>query len=127
MDFTGTDTPVLAEPVQASRSKAAKPNKTAKSPKKRTWPSFRPSSWVKVRRHAAGDTNGNRPSMTSTKANATQRLSAVTVQASVAQSGAGGQRHLPLPPATALLRMALKKSDEGSTTITSDLLAKLAL
>lgn len=125
MDFTGTDAPVLAETAQASRSKAAKPSKTARSPKKRIWPSFKPSNWAKVRRHAAGDTNGNRPSMTSTKANAAQRLSAVTVRASVAQRC--GQRHLLLPPATALLRMALKKSDEGSTTITSDLLAKLAL
>jgi hypothetical protein len=65
-----------------------------------------------MRRQARGATKGIKPSNTSTRASAGQNTSASDVST---------QR------ATLLLRMALKKSDEGSTTITSDLPAKLAL
>ena len=84
-------------------------------PKKRTCPSCSCSSCWNMRRQPAGDRNGNRPSMTSTRASASQN-----VAPSKPYFFAGTGRELP--------RMALKKSDaDGSSTITSLFLAKLAL
>ena len=67
---------------------------------------------MNTRRQAPGATKGIRPSNTSTKASAGQNTSEKVVST---QRGAA-------PP-----RMALKKSDDGSSTITSDLLVKLDL
>ena len=69
-----------------------------------------------MRRQPAGDTKGNNPSNTSTNARASHN------ESDMATPGP----HLPAG-ATELLRIERKKSDEGSTTITSVLLAKLAL
>lgn len=65
-----------------------------------------------MRRQTAGAMRGINPSKTNTKARADQNRSPTNVGL-----------HL----ATLLLRMALKKSDDGSKTITSDLLPKLDL
>jgi hypothetical protein len=65
-----------------------------------------------MRRQVLGATKGIKPSNTKTSASAGQNTSASDV---------------PTQRGTLLLRMALKKSDEGSITITSDLPAKLAL
>lgn len=70
-----------------------------------------------MRRQSAGDTKGNKPSITRTSANASQSvsLSKPYFLAGAAPPGA--------PP-----RIALKNSDDaGSSTITSPFLEKLAL
>ena len=71
-------------------------------------------------RHVHGANMGISPSSTSMSASASHRMSLTP------GSPGQGRAHLA-PPCTALPRMALKKSDDGSTTITSDLPAKLAL
>lgn len=93
-----------------------KPAKMLAKPKKRICPSCNCSSWVNMRRQPAGERKGNSPSTTSTKASATHRVSALKIYFLGAVA--------PLPP----LRNTLKNSDdEGSSTITSLLLAKLDL
>ena len=85
-------------------------------PKKRICPSRYFSNCANILRHPAGDTKGNKPSMTNTKAMANQKVSLFTHYFLVLVAGA-------MPP-----RNTLKNSeDEGSRTITSLLLAKLAL
>ena len=83
-------------------------------PKNRTWPSCNCNICWNMRRQPAGDKNGNRPSMTSTRASASQNVSP-----SKRYFFAGAGRVLP--------RMALKNSDDGSSTIRSPFLVKLAL
>ncbi len=88
------------------------------SPKNRICPLLRPRIFSNMRRQPLGDMRGSSPSITSSRASAFQRM-------------------LPskmiyfLPGAAAVLlpepRMALKKSDDGSTTMTSLFLLKLAL
>ena len=83
-------------------------------PKKRTWPSCNCRICWNMRRHPAGEIKGNRPSMTSTKASASQNVSLSKFYF----TGAGSE-----PP-----RRALKKSDDdGSRTIRSLFLLKLVL
>ncbi len=85
--------------------------------KKRICPSLSCSSCAKVRRQAAGDRNGNRPSTTSTKASASQMVSLSKVYF-----------FDEAPPAEPPLRKTLKNSDPaGSSTMTSLLFAKEAL
>ena len=88
-------------------------------PKKRSWPSLSCSTCVNMRRQPPGDRNGNMPSSTSTSASASQTVSLSNryfLTGLVAGAGA------------ALPRMALKNSDEeGSSTMTSLFLLKLAL
>ena len=85
-------------------------------PKKRSCPSCSSSTRAKVRRQPPGETKGKRPSNTSTRASAIQRVSL-----SKAYFFAGAAP-APLP------RKALKNSElAGSTTITSPFLLKVAL
>lgn len=87
-----------------------------RSPKKRIWPSRSASSCVNMRRHPSGEANGNRPSMTSTSASASQIVSLLKAYFLGVAVGAE-------PP-----RNTLKNSEElGSSTITSLLPLKLAL
>ena len=98
------------------------------SPKKRICPSASCNIWENIRRQPSGDTKGKRPSITRTRANAVRRLVASTGTDSTAGLqvptyflGAGAAGAL-LPP-----RKMRKKSDEdGSSTITSLFLLKLA-
>ena len=91
----------------------ASPARMLHKPKKRICPSLRPRIWVNMRRQPPGDRKGSRPSITRTRASASQKLSLLTPYF----FGAA-----PWP------RKTLKKSVPlGSTTITSFLLAKLAL
>ncbi len=83
-------------------------------PKNRTWPSCNCNIRWNMRRQPAGDRNGNKPSMTSTRASASQNVSP-----SKPYFFAGAGEVLP--------RMALKNSDDGSSTIKSPFLVKLAL
>ena len=86
------------------------------SPKKRTCPSCNCRICWNMRRHPAGDKNGNRPSITSTSASASQNVSP---SKPYFFAGVGG---------TTAPRSTLKNSDEaGSSTITSLFLLKLAL
>ena len=87
-------------------------------PKKRTWPLLKVSICSNMRRQPPGEMKGNRPSMTSIRASASQKVLPSTTAYFLA-----GAAPLPEPG----LRMALKKSDEGSSTITSLFLLKLAL
>lgn len=91
------------------------------SPKNLIWPSF---SWTicrNIRRQPDGEMNGIRPSMTSTSAQASQKVS-LSTRAVQNYFFAGLSAPAPLP------RKALKKSDDdGSTTMTSLFLLKLAL
>ena len=85
-------------------------------PKKRTWPSCNCKICWNMRRQPDGDRNGNRPSITSNMASASQNVSLSKPYFFAACVGA---------PA---LRSALKNSDdEGSSTIKSLFLLKLAL
>jgi hypothetical protein len=88
-------------------------------PKKRIWPFPSWSSCSNIRRHPAGEISGSSPSITSSKASACQKLLPFTVVYFFAGAAA-----LAAPPE---LRMALKKSDDGSSTSTSLLRLKLAL
>lgn len=88
------------------------------SPKKRICPSDILQICSNNRRQPDGDTKGNRPSNTSTSANASQTLLPSTDNYFLR---AGALAPSPEP------RMALKKSEEGSSTITSLFLLKLAL
>ena len=88
------------------------------SPKKRIWPLLRPSICSNMRRQPEGETSGSSPSITSSSASAFQ--SVLLSKADYFLAGAAAL--LLFDP-----RMALKKSDEGSSTITSLFLLKLAL
>ena len=86
-------------------------------PKKRIWPLLILSSCSNMWRQPAGERKGSRPSGTSNSASVSQKLLPSTVG-------------YFFPEGTGLapeLRMALKKSDDGSSTITSLFLLKLAL
>jgi len=91
-----------------------------RSAKKRICPSRSVNSCVNMRRQPSGEANGNKPSMTSTKASASQIVSLLKAYFLAYFLGfAAGAA----PP-----RNTLKNSDElGSTTITSLLPLKLAL
>jgi hypothetical protein len=95
----------------------ASPVRMLHSPKNRSWPSCSSSSRWKVRFQPDGDMKGKRPSSTSTSASADQSRS----QSNYLLPGAAGVP--PVPP-----RKALKNSEpDGSSTITSPFLLKLAL
>lgn len=81
------------------------------SPTKRSWPSFISTIRLKVCFQAWGETNGNMPSMTSTRPIASSKVDEL-------------KRYLP-PVVRPELRMYLKKSEFGSSTMTSLLLLKL--
>ena len=86
-------------------------------PKKRSCPSCNRNTWANMRRQPAGDSMGKIPSMTRTRARASQKVS----PSKVYFLPGGGV-------AVALPRKTLKNSeDDGSTTITSVFLPKLAL
>ena len=70
-----------------------------------------------IRRQPEGEKNGNIPSITNRHAKASQMVLPSTAE----RYFLGGAAPAPEP------RMALKKSDEGSSTITSLFLLKLAL
>ncbi len=88
------------------------------SPKKRIWPSVSLRIFSNMPRQPRGEKNGSSPSITSIKASACQIVLPSKRGRYFLPAGA-----VPLPE----LRMALKKSDEGSITITSPFLSKLAL
>jgi hypothetical protein len=92
------------------------------SPKKRSWPSRNCMSCPKPRRQPPGDTKGRMPSITRTSASALQKISALTTT-----NPAADQRRGALPAGVPALCMARKKSDDGSSTITSLFLLKLCL
>lgn len=107
--------PVLTLRFQGiSHQISSKPTNMLVIPKKRICPSVSCSNCANMRRHPAGEAKGNRPSMTSTKAIASQI---------VLLSKAYFLETASPPP-----RNTLKNSDEdGSTTMTSFLPLKLAL
>ena len=77
-----------------------------------------------MRRHAVGNINGSKPSMTNTRASATQNVPLSKTGASAAYFWAALAGVALLPPDA---RMALKNSDDSSITITSLFLLKLDL
>ncbi len=104
--------PALASSSQTSHQAIRAPASRQSRPKKRICPSCSRSTSENTRRQSPGARNGSKPSNTSTMANASQNSSA---------NEKATQRGAVLP------RMALKNSDDGSTTITSDLPVKLDL
>ena len=95
-------------------------------PMKRICPSLICVARSKTRRHCAGLMNGSNPSITSISANAPNSSSAKLAAEPKAYffaraAGAAGIAGVAGPP-----RMAWKNSLFGSTTITSDLVLKLA-
>ena len=74
---------------------------------------------MNIFRHPEGDKKGSNPSSTSTMASASQKVSASTEADYFLP--AGGRAAVAEP------RIALKKSDDGSSTITSFFLLKLVL
>lgn len=91
-------------------------------PMKRICPSVIRIARSKTARQVAGLTNGSKPSTTSISANAPNSRSDRPVSEPTAYFFAGAAAGAPGPP----LRIVWKKSLLGSTTITSDLLRKLA-
>ncbi len=87
------------------------------SPKNRICPSLIFRICSNILRQPPGETKGSAPSSTSMKASASQRTSPSTMK----------DYFLPAAGAAPEPRMALKKSDDGSSTITSLFLLKLAL
>ncbi len=86
--------------------------------KERIWPSLSCNNWANILRQPSGETKGNKPSITSTSPKASQSVSLSKIYFFAAGAAAPG------PP----LRNTLKNSDdEGSSTITSLLLANDAL
>ena len=86
-------------------------------PKKRSCPSFSARICANIRRQPAGDKNGKKPSITRTRATANQKVSPSKIYF---LAGAAAGATLP--------RKTLKNSeDEGSSTMTSPFLLKLAL
>jgi hypothetical protein len=100
-------------PDQVTAHQTSRPKPTENKPKKRNCPSLRRSRSENMRLQAAGSKRGRSPSKISIRPRAGQKMSD--------RDTPMGQRP------TLLLRSARKKSDDGSTTITSDLPAKLAL
>lgn len=98
--------------TQVTHHQSAMPKNKQTSPKNRICPSRMRSISENTRRQTPGATNGISPSKMRTNASAGQNRSESAV---VTQRGA------------AVPRMALKNSDDGSSTITSDLPVKLAL
>ena len=89
-------------------------------PKKRSCPSCIASNFWNMRRQPPGERKGNRPSSTSIKASAAQNRSLLKPRRPYFFAGAAAPPELP--------RNALKNSEpDGSTTITSLFLLKLAL
>jgi hypothetical protein len=89
-------------------------------PKNRSCPSCSASSRWKVLRQPPGEMNGKRPSSTSTRASADQKMSLSKPGGPYFFAGAAAAPELP--------RKALKNSEPaGSTTSTSPFLLKLAL
>ena len=91
-------------------------------PRKRIWPSLMRSALLNTSRHVVGLKNGNKPSNTSTSATAPTSTSTMAsrrraISAAVRRRAA---RACGVP------RIALKNSLDGSTTITSERLRKLA-
>lgn len=89
------------------------------SPKNRICPLLRRSICSNMPRQPRGEMNGSSPSITSTNASAAHKL----LLSKATYFLAAGAALLPLPE----LRIDLKKSEDGSTTITSLFLVKLAL
>ena len=84
--------------------------------KNRICPSLSVSNWVNILRHPSGEAKGKSPSITNTSAIAIQMESLLKIYFFALPTGA-------TPP-----RKTLKNSeDDGSSTITSLLLLKLAL
>lgn len=103
---------------QVSQRTKARPTAIEHSPKNRSCPSRIRISCMKVRRHSVGDKKGNMPSSTSINASASQKTS--ESKPYFLPAGAG----VVAPPP----RITLKNSlEEGSSTITSLFLPKLAL
>ena len=88
-----------------------------RSPRKRIWPSLKRSAPSKTLRQAVGLKKGNSPSTTSISAQAPNARFHQLAPTRGYFFGAGADE---------LPRIALKNSVLGSTTITSDLLRKLA-
>ena len=90
------------------------------SPKNLICPSFSACTCANTRRHITGEANGSRPSRISAKPSPNPRAShSVSLSKLYFFAGVAG---------AALPRNTLKNSDEeGSTTITSPFLLKLAL
>src|SRR6185312_3196670 len=112
-------------PQDSSHSHSS-PVRMLHRPKKRSCPSCNCRICTNTRRHLAGDTSGNRPSMTSTRASAVQNVLLSTVGASGAYFFAGrtdAAAAAGAPPSC----MILKKSEDSSITIASLFLSKLAL
>ena len=91
-------------------------------PRKRTCPSDILVARSNTLRHTDGLKNGSKPSSTSISATAANNRSHMLVGKAYFFAAAG----VVLPPPTPAPRIALKKSLDGSTTIMSDLLRKLA-
>ena len=81
---------------------------------------LRPRIFSNMRRQPLGDMRGSSPSITSSRASAFQRM-LPSKMIYFLPGAAAVPLLLPEP------RMALKKSDDGSTTMTSLFLLKLAL
>lgn len=88
------------------------------SAKKRIWPSRSSRACWNMRRQPLGETNGRMPSTINTSASAAQRVSLSNTLPYLREAGAA----VPGGP-----RIALKNSDDGSSTITSALRLKLVL
>lgn len=96
---------------------ASKPARMLPRPKNRICPSLNLRICSNIRRQPAGEKNGKSPSIISTQASASQIVPLSTPRGYFFDGAA------PAPDP----RIALKKSDEGSSTITSLFLLKLAL
>jgi len=105
------------ETDQASTASRIKPAAMLHSPKKRIWPLPSVRICSNMRRQPPGEMKGNKPSMTSIRASASQKV----LPSTPAYFLAGAVLPVPGP------RIALKKSEDGSSTITSLFLLKLAL
>ncbi len=115
--------------LKAEKSQSRKPiNKTPvrmlHRPKKRSCPSPNCRTCSKLRRQSAGDKKGDKPSITKSRASASQNVSLSNLTFCRVY-------FLPCPAGAGVLevpRKALKNSElDGSTTITSDFLLKLPL
>ncbi len=92
------------------------------SPKNRIWPLPSLRICSNMPRQRLGATSGNSPSITSIRASACQSV----LPSTPVYFLPGAAAPLPDVPEPEL-RMALKKSEDGSSTITSPFFAKLAL
>ena len=104
--------------LQMRKAIQARPAAMLHRPKKRIWPSLSLRICSNMPRQPRGENKGSRPSITSIKASACQIVLLSKRRRYFLLAGAE-----PLPE----LRMALKKSEDGSITITSPFLSKLAL